>query len=219
MAQAIVCYNHEGLVLATDSLEWCEWEGGRVEKLTERRLFALGTSAAILTAGAPVGIQLCQELSDWLQARRLSDLDDVLAVSRDFLSEGYARYLRAVQAEGEGAPLAPRQLCFVIGGYSGRSEAPCVAVLLRSQAGELPLEQMRLGRVFTLPRRLALEARMRRQIAEGAHLSGLVESCRAGLAALAERNPECVGGSFLVATVSPAGVEILEETPAGQQAS
>lgn len=218
MAQAIVCYNHEGLVLATDSVEWCEWEGGRLEKLTERRLFALGTSAAILTAGAPVGIQLCQELSDWLQARRLSDLDDVLTVSRDFLSEGYARYLRQVHSEAEGGPVVPRQLCFVIGGYSGRSEAPCVAVLLRSQAGELPLEQMRLGRVFTLPRRLALESRMRRQIAEGADLRGLAESCQAGLAALAKRNPECVGGSFVLATVSAAGVQILEEGPADQQA-
>ncbi|MDI7275142.1 MAG: hypothetical protein QME94_04105 [Anaerolineae bacterium] len=218
MAQAIVCYNHEGLVLATDSLEWRELEGGRVERLTERKLFALGARAAILTSGAPVGVELCVQLSDWLQARRLSDLDDVLTVSRDFLSEGYARYLRANHGDGEGSLAAARHLYFVIGGYSGRAGSPSVALLLRSEAGELPLEQMRLGRVFTLPRRLTLEARMRRQIAEGTRLRGLVESCWSGLEALAERNPECVGGSFLVATVTADGVEISEHAPGGPEA-
>ena len=212
MAQAIVCYNHEGLVLATDSLVVQELDEGQVERSTARRLFALGTQAAMVAAGAPLGLELATELARWLQARHLVDLDDVLAVSREFLAEGYARPLRAHQALGEERPAAFRHLYFIVGGYAGSARAPYQAILLCSEAGELPFQEVHLGRVFTLPRRLGLEVRVTRRIAEGAGLNELATTCRAALKLAAERNPELVGGPIDVATVSAGGVAFLDET-------
>ncbi len=216
MAQAIVCYNHEGLVLASDSLLLQELEGSQVERLTRRTLFALGSRAAILTTG-PAGVALGEGLSQWLAARHLVDFDDVMAVSRDFLAEGYARYLRGDHA-GPNALAAPRHLYFLIGGYcTGSAAGPCRLVLLESAAGELPFKEVALGRVFAVPRRVALEGRITRQIAEGASLRELAASCRAGLADIARRNPEAVDSPFQVAMVTPAGIQTLDEAPAASE--
>lgn len=215
MTQAIVCSSDEGLVLATDSLALHELEGGQVQKLTERKLYALGARAAILAAGAAAGARLSAGLSQWLEGRNLIDVADVMAVSRDFLAEGYVRYLREAH---EGHCPAPRHLSFVIGGFSAdHASSPYQAVLLHSEAGELPFTETRLGRVFALPRRLIFEARTTRQIAEGIGLLRLAEVARAELEGAAERNPQSVGGPFHVALVTAAGVQFLQEaTDAGR---
>lgn len=215
MTQAIVCYNREGLALASDSLILQELDGGQVERLTERKLFPLGQRAAVLSVGAAIGARLSAELSQWLTPRRLEDFEDILTLSRDFLAQGFARFLRTHQAWAEENP-ACRQLYFIIAGYSTQpaSAAPR-AVMLQSEAGELPFQEVRLGRVFTLPRRLALEGRVTRQIAEGVPLRTLAESCLAGLASVAKRNAESVGGPFHVALITQSGIEFLEKDAGG----
>ncbi len=207
MAQAIVCYNHEGLVLATDSLVLQEMPGGQVVRLTEHKLFTLGRHAVLLTDGAAVGVDLGRKLAAWVEARRLVDTADVLAVSRDFISEGYARFLR-LHPDPEGLP---RHLYFILGGCSEACAPHPQGWLLHSEAGQLPFEETELGRVFTLPRRLALEGRVTRQIAEGASLQQLVELCQTGLQSVAERNPESVAGPYEVAIVTEEGVRLLDE--------
>ena len=99
-----------------------------------------------------------------------------------------------------------------IGGYLGDHATTEGHVrLLRSEAGELPFEETPLGRVFSLPRRLALEGRIMRQIAEGASLQSLTESCLQGLAGVAERNPESVAGPYQAAVATATGVRFVEE--------
>jgi hypothetical protein len=208
MTQAIYCSNREGLVLASDSLILREGDGGRVERLTARRVFALGPRAVVLTAGAPVGAEMAAQLAQWLQPRRLEDFGDLLSLSRDFLAEGYARFLRAGHGRRGGSP--DRHLYFIVAGYEGQQPFPYSAVLLESEGGELPFKESRLGRVFTLPRRLVQEGHITRQIAEGAGLRELAASCRLALEHAAERNPEAVGGPFHVAMITQRGVEFLE---------
>lgn len=210
MTQAIYCSNREGLVLASDSLMLRELEGGQVERLTARKLFALGPRAAVLTAGAPVGAEMAAQLAQWLQPRHLEDFGDLLALGRDFLAEGYARHLRGGHGR-HGAIAENRHLYFILAGYEGRGPSPYAAVLLESEAGALPFKESRLGRVFTVPRRLVQEGRIARQVAEGAGLHELAESCLAGLEHTAERNPESVGGPFHVAMITERGVQFLEE--------
>lgn len=208
MAQAIVCYNREGLIVAADSLILQEGPGGQVTRWTGRRLFALGARAVLLAAGAPVAAELGAELASWLQARGLVELEDVAAVSRDFMSEGYARHLRGIAS----TEAAPRHLHFVIAGCTGEcAPEESRVLLLQSEAGELPFQELRPGRVFALPRRLALERRIGRQIAEGAALEGLAASCLQGLADVAARNPESVAGPYQAAMVTAAGVRFLDE--------
>ncbi|HOG45315.1 MAG TPA: hypothetical protein PLJ35_08175 [Anaerolineae bacterium] len=211
MTQAIYCCNHEGLVVASDSLALRELEGGQVERLTSRKLFAVGPYAVVLTAGAPVGAEMATELAQWLQPRRLEEFADLLALSRDFLAGGYARRLRDDRSGQNRAAGTNRHLYFIVAGYRGHSSSPYDAVLLESQAGELPFKESHLGRVFTLPRRLVQEGHLTRQIAEGASLRELAESCLAGLELAAERNPESVGGPFHIATVTERGVTWLEQ--------
>ncbi len=206
MAQAIYCSNRDGMVLASDSLTLRELDGGKVERLTARKLFALGPRAAVLTAGAPVGAEAAAQLAQWLQPRRLEEFGDLLSLSRDFLAETYARHLRA----GHSRAAEHRHLYFILAGYEGRQPQPYAAVLLESEAGELPFKETRLGRVFTLPRRLVQEGHITRQIAEGAGLRELATSCRLALAHAAERNPEAIGGPFHVVMISERGVEFLE---------
>ena len=210
MTQAIVCYNSHGLVLATDSLVLCEGQGGQIEHRVEQRLYALGSHAAILSAGAAVGVDLSARLAQWMEARGQLEFEDALAVGRDFLAGTYARYLRAHQGQPEGHAAANRHLYFIIGGYApSRAQGLYQAVLLQSEAGELPFHETPLGHVFTLPRRLALEERITRQIAEGAPLRGLARSCRSGLAGLAQRNPEAVAAPYQVAMLTAQGIELL----------
>ena len=213
MTQAIVCRNREGLVLATDSCAVRELEDGRVERLTERKLFALGRHAAMLAVDAQLGVDLAGQLQAWLLPRDLADVTDVLAVSHDFLTEGYTRYLRAARDRPPGDHTVPRHLYFIIGGYSpGGVSAGPEAILLDSEAGELPFKETRLGSVFALPRRLVFEGRVTRHIAEGISLRRLAEISQAELRGAAERNPEAVGGPFHVAMVTAAGLEFLEDT-------
>jgi len=209
MTQAICCCNREGLVLASDSLMLRELDGGRVERLTVRTLFALGPRAVVLTAGAPVGAEMVAQLAQWLQPRRLEDFEDLLALSRDFLAESYARHLRTGHGR-HGAASENRHLYFILAGYEGRQPMPFAAVLLESEAGELPFKETRLGRVFTLPRRMVQEGHITRQIAEGVGLRELATSCRLALEHAAERNPEAIGGPFHVAMITQRGVEFLE---------
>ena len=212
MTQAIVCHNGHGLVLASDSSVLHEEQGGRVEHRAEQRLYALGSHAAILCAGGMAGVELSARLAQWMQSRDSLEFDDVLAVGRDFLAGGYARYLRTNHGRTEGQPAANRHLYFIIGGYApSRTEAPYQAVLLQSEAGELPFQETRLGYVFTLPRRLSLEERITRQIAEGASLRGLARSCRAALVSLAQRNPESMAAPFQVAMLTAEGIAFLDD--------
>ncbi len=214
MAQAIVCSSREGLILATDSLVLRELEGGQVERLTVRQLYPLGPRAAILSRGeAEIGLDLAVLLSEWLAPRQLQDLGDILALSRDFLSERYARHLKGLRGSSAGRYPAARHLHYIVGGLAPGASAQ--AILLHSEAGELPFRELQLGPAFSLPRRAVLEGHLARQIAEGAGVRELAQSCRAALQSAAGRNPEVVGGPFLVAMITAAGLELLGEgTPA-----
>lgn len=209
--QAIICCTDEGLVMASDSLSVDEHDGAQA---TMQKVYPLGMHAAILTSGAAIGVQLSRDLSQWLQARQLEDFDDTVAVSRDFLAQGYAHHLRARHGRsGQHAP-AERHLYFAIGGYSGQqASSPYLAILLHSEAGDLPFQEMRLPRVFTLPRKVVFEGRVTRQIAEGIGLRPLATVCLEALAGMAERKPEAVGGPFDVAIVRSSGTELVETPP------
>ncbi len=212
MTQAIYCCNREGLVLASDSLVLRELDGGQVERLTAQRLFAVGPRVVLLTAGAPVGAEMAAQLAEWLQPRRLEEFSDLVVLGRDFLAGRYARHTREGQRRPAAATPGDRHLYFVIAGFQEGASPPYEAVLLQSEGGALPFRESRLGRVFTLPRRMVQEGHITRQIAEGASLRELAESCRAALEHAAERNPEAVGGPFQVAMVMERGVQFLEET-------
>lgn len=212
MAQAIICHNDQGLVLATDSLALGESPlDAAAERATAGRLFPLGERAAILNAGAPVGAELCAELAQWLTVRGLTALEDILAVGRDFMAEAFSRYLRA-----QGHDQGNGHLHFLIGGYLGRASAPFQAILWHTEAGELPLRETQLGRVFTLPRRLVFEGRLTRQIAEGAGLWALAKHCQTELMSMAERNPVAVGGPLQFAIITASETRFLNEIPTGE---
>lgn len=210
MTQAIVCYDQNGLVLATDSLTVQELEGGRVAKTIEPHLFPLGQHTAILAAGDAPSAQLCAQLAQWLPSRHLADVEDVLAVSRDFLAEGLARYAREQRRNKR---RLPRHLCFIIGSYSPGRSTPGDAVLLQSTAAEVPFKEMHLGHVFTWPRRLVLEGRITRRLAEGESLRDVGRYCLAALEEVAARHPGAVGGPFQALLVSGNGVQSLDKSP------
>ncbi|MGQ9684464.1 MAG: hypothetical protein ACUVX9_18205, partial [Anaerolineae bacterium] len=210
MTLAMVCQNDNGLLLASDSQVLRERDDGHMERATVRRVYGLGTHAGAIAFGDVLAVELCAQLAQWLQARNALDQDDTLAISREFLAAGLTQHLRE-QAE-KGQP-APRHLAFVIGGCSPGGAGSCRAVLLRSEGGELPFQEAELGRVFTLPRRLVLEGRIMRRLAEGASLSELAVYCRLALQEAAVRNHESVGGPFDLLLVTPEGVRAAELPP------
>lgn len=202
MTLAIVCQNHEGLLLASDSRTQRELGGGRVEWTSMRHVYALGPYAGAIAFGGVLAVELCAQLAQWQQARSALELDDTLAVSREFLAAGLTQYVREQVYNGHPAP---PHLAFIVGGCSPAGAGACHAVLLQSEAGELPFREAELGRAFTLPRRLVLEGRLTRRLAEGASLADLALYCRAVLEEVAARNQESVGGPFDVLLVTPDG--------------
>lgn len=211
MSQEIVCWNRQGVVMASDSLVVLETDAGR-QVYTRRKLYPLGTHAALVSAGLAVGIELCQSVQRRVQALRLYDMARIYDLAVETLSAGYSRFRSQNLAWFETHSGAHRRLCFCLAGYDIQdADNPSRVYLLQSEGLQLPFQRLPLaGPAITIPRQLMVEAALVQKMRGGASLESLARACRSYLERLAERLPDEIGGPFLVATITEDGVSLTE---------
>jgi len=207
MTQEIFCAHAEGAVLVSDSLVIRQDDAGRRERLSQRKLFALGRRAAIVSGGAAIGIDLSRALAQTLAQRRSDDIAEIIACAPAFLNAGYAAFLEQARPWFAAHPAAYQRLYFFIAGCPAAGP-PAQTLLLGSESIETPLTALPTGAVLTMPRRLMLEAQLAR-LAQKASLVELAEQCLHSLALLAAKDGETVAGPFDGVILSAQGLRPL----------
>ncbi len=205
MTQEIICSNREGLLLCSDSLVVEERESGERRFHSFRKLYALGSHAAILSAGAKIGIDLSIRLAELISQRGVSDVGAVLPLAREFLDREYGRFVEEGRDWFMSHPDAYRRLYFVIGGYTqGDPDNPVQFYLLSSEDLELPFQVTATGTLLTMPRRLGFEMKLAGVLPQSS-LSDLAGLCLSYLRQLGDKEPDRVGPPYYAATVSAEG--------------
>ena len=194
MTQEIFYANDAGAVLVSDSLVIREREGGRRERLSRRKLFALGQHSAIVSGGAAIGIDLSRELAGIIQARDLTRTEQIIEFAPSFLNERYRAFIAQTRHWFEDHPNAYQRLYFLIAGWSPDSSS-IQHLLLGSERIDVPLEEFPISNAVTMPRRPILEAQLVR-IGRTAGLEEVADYCMRQLVFLAEKDPDTVGGPF-----------------------
>ena len=203
MTQEVYVAHADGAVLASDSLIIREDEAGRRERLTQRKLFALGTRAAIVSGGAAIGIDLSRQLAHAVASRGLNEIGEIIAFAPDFLRQGYSAYVDATRQWYAGHPGAYQRLYFLIAGCAADGLAQ--ALLLGSEQISVPLTPLPVQRVVSMPRRLMLEVQLSR-LAGRISLPELADYVLRQLALLAQKESETVGGPFDAVIITPHGM-------------
>jgi len=192
MSQLVACRFAGGLLVAADRRVAVELRGEH-QVHTIRKLFPLGSTAVVATSGAAVGIAVSRSLFRFLRHRASPSLEDLEAYALSVFQKEYTEFIRQGEAWFRSHPDAHR-LSYVLlggrgdgGGFDFRFYA--------SEAHQDPYRLLPTGAVLTAPRRLGLEARLGRALAQGAGGDGLLEVILAGLRVVGKKE-EAVGPPF-----------------------
>jgi len=204
MTQEIYLATSTSAILASDSLVVRQHEDGRRERLSQRKLFALSQACAIVSGGGAVGIPLSRQLVVHLHAQKIQEIEEILHIAPPWLNQQYGAYVRQARSWFECHPKAHQRLYFIIAGCPTAGPPPQAALIGTEKIDE-PLKVYPMGDVLTMPRRLALEARLQAMIA-GASEDELALHTLEQLAHLAQRDPETVAGPFDCVVISSRGL-------------
>lgn len=202
MSQLVACCFEGGVLLAADRRVAVEREG-ELQVHSLRKLFPLGSAAAVATSGAAVGIAVSRNLHRFLRGRASLPFEDLEAYALSVFQKEYAEFVRQGENWFRINPHSHR-LSYVL--LAGR--APGGTHTFRFHASEAHHEPYRLlptGPLLTAPRRLGLEARLARAVAGGAAGETLVEVVLEGLRVIGKKE-EAVGPPFDWALIRGAGV-------------
>jgi hypothetical protein len=206
VTQALAAFDNNGLVLATDSRATRLADGGQAEFFAVDKLFSLGRWAAMVSGGAGVSVPLSMALRQAIGQRRgLDDLDDMVDFALDFLGRGYAQYLGHQGPEPEGF----RRLYFIMAGYAGHYPAPGYKLFLLGSEDNEPLKIIPVTNQVVMPRNLGMEMRLFKVLAANATLPELLAVSKDFLEKQAAAKEE-VGPPYAYATITPAGVQMVE---------
>jgi hypothetical protein len=213
MTQEIACYNQAGLLLCSDSLVVQEEASGERAFHSFRKLYPLGSHAAILSAGAKVGIDISQRLERYIAYQRVYDVEDIFVLAQDYLNQQYAQHLEEGKEWYNSHPEAYRRLYFVLGGYAFRDRGnPFRLYLLQSEELELPFRLIPTSNFLTVPRRLGFEMRLVGALGSSS-IQAVADLCLGYLRQLGDKEPDRVGGPYYAAIVDEDGFEWYPQRP------
>lgn len=206
MTQEIVYRSPLGIVLASDSLIIKVEDDGRHQRLAACKLFPLKPWAALVTAGAFVGVRISRQFAAHARDRDLTSIEQLAPAAQSFFEREYGRFIQENQAWFAAHPEAYRSLYVLLAGRSGRDQTlPWQTHLLASEEHALPFQTPSIGELLTIPRHLGLEGQLMIRMKEGASLEDVAAFCHSALQVLAEREPERVGGPFYASILDEQG--------------
>lgn len=186
MSQLVACCFPGGVLLAADRRVAVE-RRGRDEIHSLRKLFPLGTCAAVATSGAAVGIAVSRSLHRFLQGRASPHLEDLEAYAVSVFQKEYAAFIRQGERWFRIHPHAHRLSYVLLAGQEGAGHH--AFRFYASEAHHEPYRLLPTGPLLTAPRRLGLEGRLARAVAGGATGEALVELALEGLGIIGEKEP------------------------------
>jgi hypothetical protein len=226
MTQVIACSTHEGIVLATDSRATWFDETGEMRHFSLKKLLRLNSHAAMLSAGAGIGVEMSLAFQNFLQRQGTEAIEDIVTMALSFFTDQYGRWLgqRGMQqsfsppthneTSEEAAPL--NEVYLILAGCSFRDRAQPYHLHLFSSEGErISIRALSTSQIIVVPRSLSMERRLEAQHQSGSSLDQLLPLCKSFLKKRSAEGEE-VGPPFYFATITPFGYkEVVEEEVKG----
>jgi hypothetical protein len=206
MSQIIVVQNIHGIVLAAENSAIQLDDEGKEISLKINRLLPLTSHCALLTAGAPEGVEMGNALKSFLQGEKLNDIQDLYGAAIAFLSTEYERFMRK---KCEMLPIDPiHQVSFILAGRTEKDQAMPYRLYFLWTKKKLPqLDGDEISHAFSFPRRIGLEFQLNKMCKENAPLKEIVKKVVEGLERLKGQGE--VGSSFSFAMITQDGYQSL----------
>ncbi len=206
MSQLVACNSRAGLVLAADRRVVMSRAGQR-EFHSLRKLFPLGTRAAVATSGAAIGIAVSRNLNRWMRRHASLPFAELEEYALHVFQREYDHFVAEGRAWFAAHPWAHRRSYVLLGGWAQPKTEPELRFYASEEHGD-PYHTLPIGQVVTAPRRLGLEAQLHRAALDGAAVEDLAEIVLAGLRRVAEIE-EAVAAPFDAALFSGGRVRFL----------
>ncbi len=204
MSQLVACHTPRCLLLAADRRVVAQVDGEE-QIHTAQKLFPLGSTAAVATSGAAVGIDASRELARLLAAQSPSTFEQVEARSLSVIGQRYDAFCHRGKAWFDDHPEALRLSYILLGGFDGDPSADRrIFRFYGSESHDEPHRHINTAEVLTAPRRLGLELRLSRAAQADAEPDALRELVIEGLR-LSEKREQSVRGPFDRALFDAAG--------------
>ncbi len=192
MSQLVACRFAGGVILAADRRVAVS-RAGVHQVHSVQKLFALGSSAAVATSGAAVGIAVSRNLYRFLRKRSSPSLEEVEAYALSVFQKEYTEFTRQGEKWFRDHPDAHRRSYLLLAGRT--AAGACAFRFYGSEAHHEPYRLLPTADTLTAPRRLGLEGRLCRAVADGADGESLLRVVLDGLSAVAAKD-DAVGGPF-----------------------
>ena len=180
MSQIVVARNTHGIILAAENWAVQLDEGGKEISLSVNRLLPLTSHSALLTVGAPEGIEMGNALKHFIEGEGLMDIEQLYGAALAFLSTEYERFMRK---KCELLPIDPiHQVSFVLAGKTERGQGDLFHLYFLWTRKKLPqLDGDEISFAFSIPRRMGLEFQLNKMCKENAPLEGILEKVKEGM--------------------------------------
>jgi len=161
MSQIIVAKNNHGIVLAAENRGIQLDPEGKEISLRLNRLIQLTSHSALLTAGAPEGVEMGNALKRFIEGEKVDDVEQLYGAALAFLASEYERFMRK---KCEIIPVDPiHQVSFILAGKTGKDEAmPFRLYYLWTKKRHPQLDGDEIQDAFSSPRRMGLEFQLNR---------------------------------------------------------
>lgn len=199
-------------MVATDSMATTFDAKGHESYFSIDKLFAVGSHAFVVSGGMGVSVELSKRFKQYAEERRLVGVEDIVATAGPYLSDLYRGALRdgdTIRKMVDSGQFD--RVYFVVGGYSFRSaNTPYQLALWGSEAGQLPLERIKIGPSVTVPRTMSGELKLFQMCQGNCLLRELIEFAETFLHKQAQVNPQ-IGPPFRFGTVTSEGFKRIEK--------
>jgi hypothetical protein len=205
MGQLIACAAPEGILLASDSRTEFFEPDGQEKFITVDRLIPVGSHAVLASAGAEEGHELCRDFAAFAKGEGLTDVDALMDAAMPFFAGRYDDIMRKMC---EKLPVDPlHNMYLVLAGFSAKTPERGGRLFIIWNRPQPPkIEFNQVTNIFTLPRRLGLEFKLNRMLAQKAPMAEIAGAAKAAMEKLAGRD-EYIGPPFHFLTITAAGVQ------------
>jgi hypothetical protein len=206
MSQIVVARNMHGIILAAENWAVQLDEGGREISLQVNRLLPLTSHSALLTVGAPEGIEMGNALKHFIEGEKLMDVEQLYGAALAFLSTEYDRFMRK---KCELLPIDPiHRVSFVLAGKTEKDPGNPFRLYFLWTKKKLPqLDGDEISFAFSLPRRMGLEFQLNKMCKENASSKVVLEKVKEGMERLKGQGE--VRPPFSYAVITQGGYQSL----------
>lgn len=204
MSQIVVVRSSHGIILAAENRAVQLNEREEEVSLEVKRLLPLSSQSALLTAGAPEGIDMANSLKNFVQGEGLQDVQDLYGAALAYLSTEYERFMRK---KCEILPIDPiHYVSFILAGRTGRdAERPFRLYYLWTKKKLPQLDGEEISSAFSVPRRMVLEYQLNKLSKRDASLEDILDAVKGGVEKLRAQGE--IKAPFSWAKITPQGFQ------------